>query len=91
MKIEGTGIPPLSGGREPVRPGRGGKPLQGRGVPEDADGVDLSALSRALAELAAMDDVREDLVAGVIARLEAGEYLNEEKLRAAVLKMLGEG
>ncbi|MBN1809740.1 MAG: hypothetical protein JW909_11785 [Planctomycetes bacterium] len=45
-------------------------------------------MSRALAELAAMNDVREELVAKVIAQLDAGEYMDAEKLRAAIRKML---
>lgn len=88
MKIEGTGIPPVSGSGEPVRPVRGRKGTESQTGTAKPDGVEISAMSRALAELAAMNDVREELVAKVIAQLDAGEYMDAEKLRAAIRKML---
>ncbi|HHN46996.1 MAG TPA: flagellar biosynthesis anti-sigma factor FlgM [Planctomycetes bacterium] len=89
MKIEGTGLPPVGG------PGKASEAAAGRikravdGL-SGADGLELSAVARALAQLALINDVREELVERLIAQIEAGEYLDEDKLRSAVLRMLGE-
>ena len=91
MKIDGTGIPPASRAENPEKPvrGRSSEVTSGSaGVP--ADGVELSALSQALATLATMNDIREELVATVLAQLESGEYLDGDKLQEAVLRMLSE-
>jgi len=91
MKISGTGIPPVSGSNEPIKPVRDGR-SGGEGTNQvPADGVELSSLSRALAQLSVMNDVREDLIQRVIQQLDQGDYLDGDKLRTAVLKMLNGG
>ena len=89
MKISGTGIPPVSGAGNTLPPEKGGRssaPGGDAGVP--GDGVEISAVSRGLAALSAVNDVREELVAQILAQLSAGDYLDSDKLQAAVLKML---
>ena len=89
MKISGTGIPPVSGPGNALPPEKGGRsPVTGDNAGLSGDGVEISAVSRGLAALSAMNDVREELVAQILAQLDAGEYLDSDKLQAAVLKML---
>jgi anti-sigma28 factor (negative regulator of flagellin synthesis) len=91
VKIEGTGLPPVLRPGEGYQP-EGGRAASGKEAPPPSTGADevaLSAVSQALAQLPAVNDVREDLVEEITAQIEKGEYLDTAKLTTAALRLLG--
>ncbi|MBL8764129.1 MAG: flagellar biosynthesis anti-sigma factor FlgM [Phycisphaerae bacterium] len=58
-------------------------------TPRAADRVELSDEARALSQLALDPPIREDLVSRVRSEIEAGTYLTDDKLDAAVNRLLG--
>jgi len=89
MNIENTGISPVSGAKPPRKPVKGRSQIAApQGAPVSGDAAEFSAVSMALSQLAAANDIREDLVSKVLAQLGSGEYLSGDKLKEAVSKLL---
>lgn len=53
-----------------------------------SDAVELSDRARLLSELKTLPEIREDLVATIQAQIESGNYETQEKLEAAVQRMI---
>ena len=83
-----------------INPTEGPRPIQPASTPKTAapvaatpqasDTVEISQQARIAAKLAALPDVRADLIASVKAQIEAGTYDTQEKLDIAIDRMLNE-
>lgn len=85
-----SGINPTSG-PQPVQPNGASKPPdQSAPAAQGPDTVEISQQAHLASKLAAIPDVRADLVARVRGQIEAGTYETTEKLDAAIANLLDE-
>ncbi len=84
------GINPTSG-PQPIDPNAAAKPsAKSAAAAQGPDTVEISQRAQLASKLAAIPDVRADLVARVRAEIAAGTYETPEKLDAAIANLLEE-
>jgi negative regulator of flagellin synthesis FlgM len=80
-------------GPQAIKPPHGPQPAQPTAQPEAAaaaDEVDISEAARLVEQVQQMPDIREDRVEAVRQQIAAGTYETDERLNAAVERLLDE-
>lgn len=87
MEIRGPGDVSKTTRIEPAKRGEGAaKPESARFSREDT--VEFSQISRLLSRLSSTPEIRHDRVEEIRAEIESGEYITDDKLNAAMNRLL---
>lgn len=79
-----------AGAPRPIQPTDAAKVATSQKPAQASDSVEISFEAQIASKLAAVPDIREDLVADVKAQIQAGTYETMEKLDAAIANMIAE-